>query len=284
MCSLWSFRTLIDRLKSSDLVLMAEASYSVDFEPTCQPDGSSSQRFIPVIFGEVKEITSRDCLPMGAHPSLSVQGPYFLSATLSLGLPTCAPNLIDTFYWNQLAALDYAVRRESAENDCLLPDVAAGQDHVGYIKNRQLVPWTLGPSGLPTDRVFIRISADCTVLRRLPSQVSFPLSPELLELPGSPRALLADSYDVVSAIGAIPFTAAAPCYDDDIADGDRVDSGASTDSDDSDSDDPDLVSWRSLRIGDLVVARCELFRADYDEGGKYTTVYVLNARGVNVVV
>ncbi|KAF7340753.1 hypothetical protein MSAN_02103700 [Mycena sanguinolenta] len=197
---------LLDGLASRPVSLMAESTYDMDFKPiqvqsrntviysrVHQPSSTGTtpsylERFRPIVFGEVKEI-------IFSEDSVSENFPC---TVLSIGLPANAPHSVDCAFWNQLAELDYVVKREAADDDCVLPNV-----DIEYMAAHQVIPWSLGPQGDNDDRVFVRIGPSCTKLwRSLPSRLVFGNIRATLDLPATYTSLAHDFHAVVAAMCA----------------------------------------------------------------------------------
>ncbi|KAJ6537164.1 hypothetical protein B0H19DRAFT_1382859 [Mycena capillaripes] len=233
MISQWAFQKVLQVLESRDLLLMAECKFGSTFEASSVQEDAWAYvfqrggRFRPVIFGEVKEIVTTaaqaDCV------------------TIGLGLPRKASQMVDTFYWNQLNELDYTMRRESADNDSLLHLLPSGN----YIPIRKFVPWSCGPSGDATDRVFIQFPPRCKINRRLPSSVrlAYDIFPSNF---WASVIALDNTQELITCADAPPsnlppITTLSTLSDEEIS---------SFDSEEVEEEDND---WRSLTIGDFIV-------------------------------
>ncbi|KAJ7489724.1 hypothetical protein B0H11DRAFT_2191818 [Mycena galericulata] len=276
-----SFLSIVNSVHSLGHSFMTECPYGTTFESNECVDGSSlytncfsrNQPFRPVIFGEVKEILHRG----------QVQGGWTKSpvATLNLGLPKLATNLVDTFFWNQLAELDYGMRRESADNDSqvhMLPDE-------GYIPLDYLIPWSQGPLGEPSDRIFTQIAFDCHIQRSLPSTISFPARLPSRSFSSSLNESISDFITATSSISAV----GSPLIGRSSSSTSHTPHNRGTDSNSEDLDFDDfsystVCDWRSISVGDFVVIVCDLSRVDYPHLDNFVRVYTITALALNIVV
>ncbi|KAJ7929860.1 hypothetical protein B0H13DRAFT_1859344 [Mycena leptocephala] len=126
------------------------------FKPHESVDGSfvysncgDEMPFRPVIFGEVKEILHK-ADPEGQRDKYNV-------GSLNLGLPKYASQLVDTFFWNQLAELDDGVKRDSAYNESDAHMLPFGD----YIQHGYLIVVNDRPSGTFGFRDFSTSSPVC---------------------------------------------------------------------------------------------------------------------------
>ncbi|KAJ7488608.1 hypothetical protein B0H11DRAFT_2406684 [Mycena galericulata] len=247
---------------------LTDCRYGTHFEPhkSCH----DSKPFRPLIFGEVKEIIYGTQVTDGKDMSTV--------ATLNLGLPKLASHLVDTFFWNQLAELDYGMRRESADNDSEAHMLPFGD----YI----------GPTGEPSDRIFAQIAFDCHIQRSLPSTMQFPSHLPSRSFSSTLKDSSSDFLTAKSSISAHP-TSAVPYSAQSAAV-----NGSTLPSCDPDQDqvDPDYLDfedfstsstvcdWRSISVGDFVVIVGELLRADYAHNDNFVRVYTITALALNIVV
>ncbi|KAK6967152.1 hypothetical protein R3P38DRAFT_2589387, partial [Favolaschia claudopus] len=156
------FTSLLRRLEAAGHTFLAHSAYNRDFVLSSVDIVSPSDRgslrltnsvnyvtpnstssFCPVVFGEIKEIMSVPADPLHER-----------SLCLNIGFPTGAWNEVDTLMWNQLSELDFVMRRDAADNDCLLPDADFGS---AYKNITHTIPWSTGPTGESSDRMFLRL-------------------------------------------------------------------------------------------------------------------------------
>ncbi|KAJ6603891.1 hypothetical protein B0H10DRAFT_2195727 [Mycena sp. CBHHK59/15] len=178
----------------------------------------------------------------------------------------------------------YSMRRESADNDSLaylFPD----SDFCDYIPIKSVVPWSLGPTGELSDRVFAQVAIDCPVRRSVPSRLCFPsrsLS-ESSEPPASPTAILAHFHAVVASIDAKTDSVSAST-DPEAEMASAESEGTYLDLDDfASSCDTEDGDWRSLKIGDFVILVCDLSREDCPHDGAFVRVYTINTLSLTIV-
>ncbi|KAJ7086526.1 hypothetical protein C8R44DRAFT_893588 [Mycena epipterygia] len=279
MSSSSAFRVLLDSLQSTRLVLLADCLYGTDFVLAPCIDGTftyehrytTDRQFKPVLLGEIKELVS------GLPPSGSLLAGSVTtgSATINIGLPKWSHHEIDICFWNQLNELSYTMRRESADNDCLVHSMRAGD----YTPIQCLIPWSVGPSGEPSDRLFVQIELGCPVHRSLPSQIKFQSFSHAPEPRDSPTIAITNFMASTSAMDYVLLSPPPPPpadeedEDDDFAT--SISSGSFTSSVDGD--------WRSLRVGDFVAVVCDFVRLDYPDNNGFIRVYTINALSLNVV-
>ncbi|KAJ6538397.1 hypothetical protein B0H10DRAFT_1971560 [Mycena sp. CBHHK59/15] len=212
-------------------VCMAHCSYGTHFAGSrdiygsfVYKDPNTGVLFRPVLFGEVKEILS-PAANANQIDSLCYQG-YQRSpaAMITLGLPICAGHDVDTFFWNQLAELSFSMRRESADNDCLLPSLP-DQDYI--------------------------------VTRVLPSQIQFPsIYPRPEDPPLSPRIPMSDFHAASSSM-TVPARASEEVVEDVEMDT-ELDLELDLENFTSDSGPFD---WSSLSVGDILVVMGKMVTA-----------------------
>ncbi|KAK6983813.1 hypothetical protein R3P38DRAFT_2807746 [Favolaschia claudopus] len=316
--------SLLRRLSNSGHVLLAHTTYNRDFcisSTDCPIVGSSAQEyddpengkngshyitvnsgqpFCPVVLGEVKEIVTVD------DSSLSSDSVHLHPVYVNIGFPARTWNELDALLWNQLSELDFVIRREAADNDCMLPDADFGS---GYRTIKHTIPWSTGPTGDGDvhDRIFLRMSRDSMlihfqIVRSIPTHtVLAARSPPFHRVPCDSGVVLRNFADVIQVVylsqeerlriknaEAFPSNARTP-----------INAGTSKDvSEEEDEDDfADHVNFpgesgspiqvlgcSALSVGDFVVALCELVRAEYTVDGAVVRVYLLNVVGLNVVV
>ncbi|KAJ7504076.1 hypothetical protein B0H11DRAFT_2222171 [Mycena galericulata] len=193
-------------------------------------------------------------------------------ATLNLGLPKLASHLVDTFFWNQLAELDYGMRRESADNDSEAHMLPFGD----YISLDYSIPWSQGPTGEPCDRIFAQIAFDCHIQRSLPSTMQFPSHLPSRSFSSTLKDSSSDFLTAKSSISAHPTSAISSAA----VDGSTLPS-CDPDQDQVDPDYPDfedfstssnVCDWRSVSVGDFVVIVGELWRTDYAHNDNFVRV------------
>ncbi|KAK6984010.1 hypothetical protein R3P38DRAFT_2807208 [Favolaschia claudopus] len=285
MTSTALFASLVKRLKDSGHVLLAQSRYNQDFHlSSIHPShltapsfkgayyvaASSGRHFCPVVVGQIKEIIQTD-EPHNSYPS------SLHSVCLAIGFSTDACNELDTVAWNQLAELDFIMRRDAAENDCLLPEIDFGS---AYKDIKHTVPWSTGPSeDSRNNRVFLRISRESTIVRSIPSHtVLASRSPPMQALPTDPLDILLTSLKRAR-----------------IRDGGVVSHPADADGDENDFEDAinypsesgsvvQLLSYHHLSVGDFVVALCDMICVEYPIDDGFIRVYILDVRGLNIVV
>ncbi|KAK6967137.1 hypothetical protein R3P38DRAFT_2815279 [Favolaschia claudopus] len=298
MASKALFASLLRRLKDSGHTLLAHSLYNREFclardnsFNTVELDSTSfllgtyyvippnpGEKFCPVVFGEVKEIVTAEACPISHTASSDPNSLHTLC--LSIGLPTGAWNEIDTLVWNQLSELDFVMRRDAADNDCLLPDA----DFTAYKNITRTVPWSSGPTGEASDRIFLNLSPQTKIVRSLPAHtVLSSRSPPLRTLPSKACTVLRDFDDIMKIVCLKPYSEPVETEDarDHEADGfaDAVNFPL-----ENISNPIQIMDYHQLSVGDFVLALCELLRIEYIVGDTVTRVYLLNVRGLNVVV
>ncbi|KAJ6587245.1 hypothetical protein B0H10DRAFT_1961534 [Mycena sp. CBHHK59/15] len=251
MSSSSAFRVLLDSLQSTRLVLLADCLYGTDFvlapcidrtftyEHCCY---TTDRQFKSVLLGKIKELVS------GLPPSGSLLAGSVTtgSATINIGLPKWSHHEIDIGFGTN-----------SMNSATLCAPIQC------------LIPWSVGLSGEPSDRLFVQIELGCPVHRSLPSQIKFQSFSHAPEPRDSPTIAITNFMASTSAMDYVllsppppPAFEADEDEDDDSAT--SISSGSFTSSVDGD--------WRSLRVGDFVVVVCDLVRLDYPDDNGFLRV------------
>ncbi|KAJ7725233.1 hypothetical protein DFH07DRAFT_970949 [Mycena maculata] len=281
------FRRLLNSVHYTGFSFLTDCRYGTHFEPHQCVDGSFAYRschdakpFRPLIFGEVKEIIYGTEVTDGKDMSTV--------ATLNLGLPKVASHLVDTFFWNQLVELDYGMRREAADNDSEAHMLPFGD----YVSLDYSIPWSQGPTGEPSDRIFARIAFDCHMQRSLPSTLQFPSHLPSRSFSSMLKNVTSDFLTAKSSISAQPTSSVLYSTQSAAVPGSILPSGDP----DQDQVDPDYVDledcftsstvcdWRSISVGDFVVIVGELLRTDYAHNNNFVRVYTITALALNIVI
>ncbi|KAK7000532.1 hypothetical protein R3P38DRAFT_3056086 [Favolaschia claudopus] len=290
MTSSTLFTSLLGRLKDSGHVLLAQSCYNQDFHlSSVNPahlvspsfkgayyvSASSGRNFCPVVFGEIKEIVRVD-EPHNSYPS------SLHSVCVNIGFPAGACNALDTMVWNQLTELDFVMRRDAAENDCMLPEVDFGS---AYKDISHTVPWSIGPSeDSRNNRVFLRLSRESTIISSIPAHtVLASRSPPMPALPSDPMDVLREFADIM-AVASLKRAREWGMVKNLEVEEDEDDFEDAINYPSESGSVVQLLSYHNLSVGDFVVALCEMICVEYANGDGFIRVYLLNVRGLNIVV